>query len=77
MDSKIPAADAPPALMRRWLSRASQLLHRTPLDEALKRYSILGPPPAPTKSATPRWTGRPQSAGIESGRLGEKNGLRA
>ena len=40
MDSKIPASDAPPRLVRRWLSRASRLLHRTPLDEALKRYSI-------------------------------------
>lgn len=76
MDSKIPVADAPPALMRRWLSRASRLLHRTPLDEALRRYSILGPVPAPTRNAAPRWTDRSPAAGIESGSLSEKSGLR-
>jgi hypothetical protein len=77
MDSKIPAADAPPALMRRWLSRASRLLHRTPLDEALQQYSILGPPPAPSRRATQEWSDRPQPTGMEPSGLGEKSGLRA
>jgi len=76
MDSKIPTADAPPALMRRWLSRASRLLHRTPLDEALKQYSILGPPSVPNRRATLQWTDR-QPTAMEPGTLGEKSGLRA
>jgi hypothetical protein len=77
MDSKIPAPDTSPALMRRWLSRASRLLHRTPLDEALQKYSILGPPPAPNRRATQQWSDRSQPNGMEPAGLGEKSGLRA
>ena len=78
MDSKIPTADAPAPLMRRWLSRASHLLQRTPLDEALKRYSILGPVPESTGNTAPRWIERSKPvAAIEAGRLDEKSRLRA
>jgi DNA-directed RNA polymerase subunit RPC12/RpoP len=82
MDSKIPASDTSPHLVQRWLSRASRLLHRTPLDEALKRYSIFEQPvPEPagrsTSQRTDRSPSRSRSAGVEASGLGEKSGLRA
>jgi hypothetical protein len=82
MDSKIPASDAPPHLVRRWLSRASRLLHRTPLDEALKRYSIFEQPVperagrSTSQQRTDRSPSRSRSAGMEASGLGEKSGLR-
>jgi len=82
MDSKIPVPGAPPRLMRRWLSRASRLLHRTPLDEALRLYSIFDRPlPTPASSLAPRFVDRSiprvQPAGSESGGVGENSGVRA
>jgi hypothetical protein len=82
MDSKIPVPGAPPRLMRRWLSRASRMLHRRPLDEALRLYSIFDPPlPTPATSLATRFVdrsiARPQPAGSESGGVGENSGVRA
>jgi len=86
MDSKIPPADAPVPSMRLWLSRAgstaSRLLHRTPLDEALKAYSLFGQtvPAAAAQIAASREarsTGRSQASAGESGNLGENSGVRA
>jgi DNA-directed RNA polymerase subunit RPC12/RpoP len=86
MDSKIPPADAPVPSMRLWLSRAgstaSRLLRRTPLDEALKAYSLFGKtvPPAAARiapSRDARSTGRSQASVGEPGNLGENSGVRA
>jgi DNA-directed RNA polymerase subunit RPC12/RpoP len=82
MDSKIPVPGAPPRLIRRWLSRASRLMRRTPLDEALRMYSILGPPlPTPSASVAQRLgdrkANRSQPASSETARLGENSGVRA
>ena len=86
MDSKIPPADAPVPSMRLWLSRAGstvlRLLHRRPLDEALKAYSLFGQtvPAAAARIATSRDArspGRSQASVSESGHLGENSGARA
>jgi hypothetical protein len=58
------------------------MLHRTPLDEALRLYSIFDRPlPTPASSLAPRFVDRaiprPQPAGSESGGVGENSGVRA
>ena len=82
LDSKILAADAPPAFTQRWLSRASRLLQRRPLDETLRLYSIFGqvqPDTAKdvTRRVVDRSFARTPTAVCEPGGLSEKSGLRA
>jgi len=86
MDCKIPAADAPSPVVSQWLFRArstaSRLLRRTPLDEALKMYSLFqqtGPSAAAQigQSRDTRSMNRSQSTVGEPGDLGEKSGVRA
>jgi hypothetical protein len=57
-------------------------MRRTPLDEALRMYSILGPPlPTPAASVAQRLgdrkANRSQPASSETARLGENSGVRA
>jgi DNA-directed RNA polymerase subunit RPC12/RpoP len=82
MDSKIPVPGAPPRLIRRWLSRASRLLQRTPFDEALRAYSLFGPSlPTPVRTVGPRLverkSSRSPSISKEPARVSENGGLRA
>jgi hypothetical protein len=84
MDAKIPVPSAERAVVSRWLSRAlstaSRALTRTPLDEALRVYSIFGPSSPPTgrmaQSVNERSMSR-QPGAVSDGGLGEKSGLHA
>ena len=75
MDSKIPVPGAPPRLIRRWLSRASRLLQRTPLDEALRMYSILGPSLPTPRQDCGSTIGRSQDQSVAADEQGTRSVL--
>jgi hypothetical protein len=81
LDSKTLRADAPRPFVHRWLSRASRLLQRRPLDETLRLYSIFGQPDSAAEQVAQRSGDRSRvssrDAVRETGGLGEKSGARA
>jgi hypothetical protein len=84
MDAKIPARTAERAVASGWLSRAfssaSRALSRTPLEEALRVYSILDPSFNTRPEDTQRsheHSMRLGQGGVPENGLGENSGLRA
>jgi DNA-directed RNA polymerase subunit RPC12/RpoP len=72
LDSKVLVAEMPHLPKQRWLTRASRLLHRRPLDETLRLYSIFAQT-LPTPSLQVRRPSRDRSAAVcEPEGLGEK-----